>query len=107
MTPAKKDSPAVQEKSTATPTVQPDIPAGFNSMDYPAQQAAPNPPPGPYALGRTITVTIYTAAGKPPIYYLNDGTFYHYNSSEQGLLMQLKNQLHPPYPALGPSLPWG
>lgn len=99
MTPVKKDSPAVQEKSAATPTSQP--------PGEVAQLTAPNAPPAPYALGRTITVTIYTAAGKPPIYYLNDGTFYHYNSSEMGLVQQLRNQLHPPYPLIGPSLPWG
>lgn len=94
MNPPVKNTTA---KSTVTPA----------AAEGPVQLAAPNAPPAPYALGRTISVTIYTAAGHPPIYYLNDGTFYHYNSSEQGLLQQLRNQLHPPYPLLGPALPWG
>lgn len=85
----------------STSTVEP------ASAESPVQLTAPNAPPAPYALGRTISVQVYTAAGKPPIYYLVDGTFYHYNSSEQGLLQQLRNQLHPPYPLLGPTLPWG
>lgn len=99
---AAKHSVSPREKiSTAEATVTP------ASGEGPVQLAAPNAPPAPYALGRAITITIYTAAGHPPIYYLTDGTFYHYNSSEVGILNQLRNQLHPPYPTLGPSLPWG
>jgi hypothetical protein len=56
----------------------------------------PNPPAGFTAL-RTITITVYGAAGQAPMFYLVEGSYNGFHSSEMGLAQDLRNRLHPPY----------
>lgn len=94
MTPVKKDSPPVQEKSTATPApeVHADdwraqsephpVPSGPSpAAPVPQHKSSPpvaavpfasGAPPAPYALTRTITIQCYTAAGHPMIPRITD-----------------------------------
>lgn len=102
---AKHSVPPGEKIPTATPTPQADEPT-TEFIGTPQPRAAPNPPTG-YTLARTINIQVYTATAKPPIYFLIDGSFSHYHSSEMGLAQDVRNRTHPPFPAAGPSLPWG
>jgi hypothetical protein len=87
--PEKPDVAAGEKKSTATPTV---TPAGQTRVQAPQAQAAAAPPGPPFTAGTPISVTPYTAPGRPPIYMVAGAKL----GSEEDVLMTLKNQLFKP-----------
>jgi hypothetical protein len=50
---------------------------------------------------KTITVEVYGAAGKAPMYFVSDGANYNqYEGSEVGVQNDIRNLLHPPAPTV-------
>ena len=63
--------------------------------------AAPTPPAG-YTQTRTLTVAVYTANGKAPMYYVTEGAYNAFHGSQDGVAVDMRNRLSPP-PALAGS----
>ena len=70
----------------------------FTASDPSAEgRATPQPtPPGGYTVLRTLTVQVYGATGKAPMYFVNEGTYSQYYGSQTGVVQDIRNRLHPP-----------
>ena len=72
-------------KPAAAPVVRADI----------APLAAPTPPAG-YTQTRTLTIAVYTASGKAPMYYLNESPYSAFHGGAENVAVDVRNRLSPP-----------
>ena len=77
---------------------QPALKMPVKSPLGPGTRAAPVPPAG-YTQTRTMTVAVWTASGKAPMYYLTEGSYNAFHGSATGVRQDVLNRLSPP-PAL-------
>jgi hypothetical protein len=57
--------------------------------------AAPTPPTG-YTQTRTLTIAVWTAAGKAPMYYVTEGAYNAFHGGAENVGVDLRNRLSPP-----------
>jgi uncharacterized protein GlcG (DUF336 family) len=57
---------------------------------------SPVAPPAGYALARTISVAVYTKAGRPAVFLRTDGASVLLHRAERNVMNDVQNRLHPP-----------